>query len=216
MGGGQSKVVMGGSLEASTAPVKPLHPWYARLWRLARLDYLKILRTHGAPAQVARGVGYGIFVELIFFPTLGLGFFLIYPLNKYLKGHLGASIAGFFFAKLFALFTIPPSFILGSEVLGLPNYGGKFYYKNKEDVEVFKPIFWDNDPPVGTVIGTIKDLFPWQLLEALSGWAVGAAVFGVVIGAIGFFVSLAALRKYQSHKKERREEILREKEAAKA
>ena len=39
-----------------------------------RLDYLRILRTKGAPSQVARGVGYGIFVELIFFPTLGLAF----------------------------------------------------------------------------------------------------------------------------------------------
>ena len=108
---------MGSPSEDSTAPVKPLHPWYTRLWRLARFDYLKILRTHGAPARVARGVGYGIFVELIFFPTLGLGFFLIYPLNKYLKGHLGASIAGFIFAKLFAFLTIPPSFILGSKML---------------------------------------------------------------------------------------------------
>ena len=210
---------MGSPSEDSTAPVKPLHPWYTRLWRLARLDYLKILRTHGAPAQVARGVGYGIFVELIFFPTLGLGFFLIYPINKYLKGHLGASIAGFIFAKLFAFFTIPPSFILGSKILGLPNYVDKFYYKTEvagRIMEKFKPIFWDNNPPVGTVIGTIKDLFPWKLLEALSGWAVGAAVFGVVLGAIGFFVSLATLRKYQAHKKERREEVLREKEAAKA
>ena len=84
----------------SDGHVKPLHPWHTRLYRLARLDYLKILRTHGAPAQVARGVGYGIFVELIFFPTMGLGFFLIYPINKYLKGHLAASIAGFVFSKL--------------------------------------------------------------------------------------------------------------------
>ena len=72
------------------------------------MDYLKILRTHGAPTQVARGVGYGIFIELIFFPTLGLAFFLMYPINKYLKGHMGASMAGFIFAKLFAFLTIPP------------------------------------------------------------------------------------------------------------
>ena len=114
---------MGSPSEDSTPPVKPLHPWYTRLWRLARFDYLKILRAHGAPARVARGVGYGIFVELILFPTLGLGFFLIYPLNKYLKGHLGDSIAGFIFAKLFAFLTIPPSFFLGSKMLGLRSYG---------------------------------------------------------------------------------------------
>ena len=127
---------MGDPSEESAASVKPLHPWYTRLWRLARLDYYKILRAHGAPAQVARGVGYGIFVELIFFPTLGLAFFLIYPLNKYLKGHLAASIAGFVFAKLFAFLTIPPSFILGSKMLGLPRYGDRFM----TDTDRLKPL----------------------------------------------------------------------------
>jgi hypothetical protein len=41
-------------------------------------------------------------------------------------------------------------------------------------------------------------------------------VFGVVLGAIGFLLSMTALKKYQTHKKERREEVLREKETAKA
>jgi len=185
--------------------VKPLHPWYTRLWRLGRLDYLKILRAHGAPAQVARGVGYGIFVELIFFPTLGLAFFLIYPLNKYLKGHLAASIAGFVFAKLFAFFTIPPSFILGSKMLGLPSYGDRFM----TDAGKLKPLgeIWD------VVVGLLKS---GDLFYALAGWTVGAAVFGLVIGIIGFLFTLTALKKYQAHRKERREEVLREKEAAKA
>ena len=195
---------MGDPSEESAAPVKPLHPWYTRLGRLARLDYYKILRTHGAPAQVARGVGYGIFVELIFFPTLGLAFFLIYPLNKYLKGHLAASIAGFVFAKLFAFLTIPPSFILGGKVLGLPSYSDKFM----ADTDHLKPLgeIWD------TVMELIKS---GELLHALAGWTVGASVFGVILGVIGFLLSLTALKKYQAHKKERREEILREKEAAK-
>ncbi len=187
----------------SDGHVKPLHPWYTRLYRLARLDYLKILRTHGAPAQVARGVGYGIFVELIFFPTLGLAFFLIYPLNKYLKGHLAASIAGFVFAKLFAFLTIPPSFILGSKMLGLPSYGEKFM----TEADKLKPLgeIWN------VTVGLLKS---GELFKALAGWAAGAAVFGVVLGAIGFLFAWMALKKYQAHRKERREEILREKEAA--
>jgi len=205
MGGGQGQVAMGNPSEDSTTSVKPLHPWYTRLWRLARFDYLKILRAHGAPARVARGVGYGIFVELIFFPTLGLAFFLIYPLNKYLRGHLGASIAGFVFAKLFAFLTIPPSFILGGKILGLPSYGDKFM----TEADKLKPLgeIWD------TVVVLVKS---GDLFYALAGWTVGAAVFGVVIGAIGFLLSMTALKKYQAHKKERREEVLREKEAAKA
>ena len=187
----------------SDGHVKPLHPWYTRLYRLARLDYLKILRTHGAPAQVARGVGYGIFVELIFFPTMGLGFFLIYPLNKYLKGHLAASIAGFVFAKLFAFLTIPPSFILGSKMLGLPSYGERFMTEA------------DNLKPLGEIWNVVMGLLKsGELFKALAGWAAGAAVFGVVLGAIGFLFTWMALKKYQAHRKERREEILREKEVA--
>ncbi|MBC8324206.1 MAG: DUF2062 domain-containing protein [Verrucomicrobia subdivision 3 bacterium] len=191
-----------GHRQVSDGHIKPLHPWYTRLYRLGRLDYLKILRTHGAPAQVARGVGYGIFVELIFFPTLGLGFFLIYPLNKYLKGHLAASIAGFVFAKLFAFLTIAPSFILGSKILKLPDFGAKFMADDKLK-------------PLGEVWVTVKQLFSsGELFQALAGWATGAAVFGVVLGAIGFFFTLIGLKKYQAHRKERREEVLREKEAA--
>ena len=190
--------------------VKQLHPWYTRLWRLARLDYLKILRTHGAPTQVARGVGYGIFIELIFFSTLGLAFFLMYPINKYLKGHMGASMAGFIFAKLFAFLTIPPSFILGSKILRLPNYKDKFYImdpQTKQERMTGLSETWD----------VVKELFSnGELFKALAGWTVGASIFGLVLGIVGFFITRTALRKYQAHRKERREEILQEKEAAKA
>ena len=207
MGGGQ--VAMGSPSEDSTVAVKPLHPWYTRLWSLARLDYLKILRTHGAPAQVARGVGYGIFIELIFFPTLGLAFLLMYPVNKYLKGHMGAAMAGFIFAKLFAFLTIPPSFILGSKIL-TPIRGEEISYKEKF-------ITGETLKPLGDIWIELKKLASsGEILWALAGWTAGATIFGVVIGAIGYFVCLAALKKYQAHKKERREEILREKEAAKA
>ena len=100
------------------APTRPKRPWYTRLKRRMRLDYLKILRTEGAPSKVARGVGYGIFIELIFFPTLGLAFFLLYPMNRFLNGHMAAAIAGFVFAKLFAWATIPPSIIAGKAIIG--------------------------------------------------------------------------------------------------
>ena len=177
------------------------HSWHTRLGRKMRLDYLRILRTKGAPSQVARGVGYGIFVELIFFPTLGLAFFLMYPLNKFGKGHMGASLAGFVFAKLFAFLTIPPSFILGSKILGLPNYKDKFL-----DGETMRPL--------GEIWGVVKKLFSdGDLLKALAGWTTGAAVFGMVIGLIGFFIARAGLRKYQARRQARREGLLAQKEA---
>ena len=180
------------------------HPWYTRIGRKVRLDYLRILRTQGAPSQVARGVGYGIFVELIFFPTLGLAFFLMYPLNKLGKGHMGAAVAGFVFAKLFAFLTIPPSFILGSKILGLPNY--KSFFMDGEKMK-----------PLGKTWEVVKELAAsGDLLKALAGWTAGAAVFGAVIGLLGFFMARAGLRKYQARRKARREQLLAEKEQAEA
>ena len=181
------------------------HPWYTRIGRKVRLDYLRILRTQGAPSQVARGVGYAIFVELIFFPTLGLAFFLMYPLNKLGKGHMGAAVAGFVFAKLFAFLTIPPSFILGSKILGL-----------RKD---YKSFFMDGEKmkPLGKTWEVVKELAAsGDLLKALAGWTAGAAVFGAVIGLLGFFMARAGLRKYQARRKARREQLLAEKEQAEA
>lgn len=178
-----------------SAPVeRPKRPWYVRLKRRLRLDYLKILRTEGAPSQVARGVGYGIFIELIFFPTLGLAFFLLYPLNKFLKGHLAASIAGFVFAKLFAWATIPPSIIVGKAIFG-----------SQTDFKFQAGGF-------GEIIDSLKAFYSKGLLwEFLAAWNLGAAIFGVVIGIAGYFITRSALRKYQANRKGRREQILAEK-----
>ena len=179
------------------APTRPKRPWYTRLKRRMRLDYLKILRTEGAPSKVARGVGYGIFIELIFFPTLGLAFFLLYPMNRFLNGHMAAAIAGFVFAKLFAWATIPPSIIAGKAIIG-----------SDTDFKFQAGSF-------GETIDSLKAFYKEGLLwEFLATWNLGAAIFGAVIGLIGFFITRSGLRKYQAKRKARREQILREKEAS--
>ena len=181
----------------AAADARPKRPWHTRLKRRLRLDYLKILRTEGAPSKVARGVGYGIFIELIFFPTLGLAFFLLYPMNRFLNGHMAAAIAGFVFAKLFAWATIPPSIIAGKAIIG-----------SDTDFEFKADSF-------GQTVDSLKAFYKEGLLwEFLAAWNLGAAIFGAVIGLIGFFITRSGLRKYQAKRKARREEILREKEAS--
>lgn len=170
-------------------------PWHARLRRRVRLDYLKILRTQGAPAKVARGVGYGIFVELLFFPTLGLAFILMYPLNRWCRGHMAASIAGFVFAKLFAWATILPSIFLGAWLLG---------------IEVSKAVVKDTVKTLVNNWGMVDALSAWlrgspqdpvnlaaleQLWSFIYAWIVGGAIFGVVLGVICYAFCLKALNK---------------------
>ena len=183
---------------------KSKRPWHARIRRRIRLDYLKILRTHGAPAQVARGVGYGIFVELIFFPTLGLAFFLIYALNKYLKGHFTVSIASFVFAKLFAWATILPSILLGAWLLSIEV--SQTVVKDTVRVLVYEWGMYDalsawllgvTQNPVN--LGALDQL--WSFIYA---WILGGAIFGVVLGVGGFAVSWVGLKKYQAHRNKRR------------
>ena len=177
----------------AAADARPKRPWYTRLKRRMRLDYLKILRTEGAPSKVARGVGYGIFIELIFFPTLGLAFFLLYPMNRFLNGHIAAAIAGFVFAKLFAWATIPPSIIAGKAIIG-----SNTPFEFKAD-------------SFGQTVDSLKAFYEKGLLwEFLAAWNLGAAIFGAGIGLIGFCITRSGLRKYQAKRKARREQILRE------
>ena len=179
----------------AAADARHKRPWYTRLKRRMRLDYLKILRTEGAPSKVARGVGYGIFIELIFFPTLGLAFFLLYPMNRFLNGHMAAAIAGFVFAKLFAWATIPPSIIAGKAIIG-----SNTPFEFKAD-------------SFGQTVDSLKAFYEKGLLwEFLAAWNLGAAIFGAGIGLIGFCITRSSLRKYQAKRKARREQILGEKE----
>ena len=176
--------------DAAQRPAR--RPWWVRLKRKFRLDYLRILRTRGAPAQVARGVGYGIFCELIFFPTLGLAFFLLYPLNRFLKGHFAASIAGFVFAKLFTFLTIPPSIIFGKWLLNV-NVSVDMIDRSSFNASLHS--LW----------GLLKS---GQLIEFLGAWTAGAAIFGLTIGALGGWLSWIGLKNYQARQHTRRDVLL--------
>jgi len=167
-------------------------PWHVRLLRRVRLDYLKILRTEGAPTQVARGVGYGIFVELLFFPSLGLAFILMYPLNRWCAGHMAASVAGFVFTKLFAWATIPPSILVGKVLIG----------SEKEFV-------FQSDTLAVTLDSLKRFYTEGQLWEFLLAWNLGAAIFGAVLGLVGFVLARGGLRRFQERRRRRRELALR-------
>ncbi|MCF6094048.1 DUF2062 domain-containing protein [Microaerobacter geothermalis] len=87
-----------------------------KILRSLRLQYLKLLRTKGAPAIVARGFAIGIFIEFITLPTLGVAVILLYPLVRLFKGNLPASIIGFIIGKfiipLFLYFNLNTGMIL--------------------------------------------------------------------------------------------------------
>jgi len=176
-----------------TGQAKP--PCLTRLYRRVRFDYLKILRTRGAPAKVARGVGYGIFVELLFFPTLGVAFVLIYPLNRLGDGHTAASIASFVFAKLFAWITILPSIFLGAWLMGTEM--NKSVVKDTVNTLVLK---WGMiDATSNWIRGASQNPQNLAALEQLwsfiYAWIIGGVILGAVIGFGGYLICLNVLNK---------------------
>lgn len=68
--------------------------------RWLKYQFLKLIRTRGAAAQVARGFCIGLAVEMFTLPTAGLAFFLIFPLVYMMRGRLAAALIGFVFGKL--------------------------------------------------------------------------------------------------------------------
>ncbi|WP_027416454.1 DUF2062 domain-containing protein [Aneurinibacillus terranovensis] len=85
---------------------------WKNVYRKLKLQYLKLLRSKGAPSIVARSFSLGIFIEFITLPTLGIAFLLLYPLNLLLRGNFTASLIGFIMGK----FMLPLFFVINLSV----------------------------------------------------------------------------------------------------
>lgn len=83
-----------------------------KLYRKVKYQYLKLLRTTGAPSIIARSFSLGIFIEFITLPTLGVAFLFLYPLNVLLRGNFAASLIGFVTGK----FVLPVFFMINMSV----------------------------------------------------------------------------------------------------
>ena len=82
------------------------------LFRKLKYQYLKLLRSKGAPSIVARSFSLGMFIEFITLPTLGAAFLLLYPLILLVRGNFAASLIGFIMGK----FILPLFFVLNMSV----------------------------------------------------------------------------------------------------
>lgn len=83
-----------------------------KLFRKLKFQYIKLLRTKGAPSIIARSFSLGIFIEFITLPTLGSAFLLLYPLNMLIRGNFAASLIGFVMMKFF----LPIFFVINMSV----------------------------------------------------------------------------------------------------
>lgn len=150
---------------------------FKNAFRRIRLEYLKLLRTKGAPSIVAKGFALGVFLEFITLPTLGIAFFLLYPLNLLFRGSLPAALIGYLLGKV-----ILPVFLYVNYALGNHLIGGKH--------AVGSPNWHD-----------FTSWHTWK--EKGLAFFVGSAIMGAVVAVVGYVLVYWALVSYRRRREHR-------------
>jgi len=150
-------------------------------FRRIRLEYLKLLRTKGAPSIVAKGFALGVFLEFITLPTLGIAFFLLYPLNLLFRGSLPAALIGYLMGKVILPVFLYINYTLGNRLIG----GSK------------------------QAVGSLRwhDFTSWHMWKEKGlAFFVGSAIVGAVVAVVGYVLVYWALISYR-RRKERRNQV---------
>lgn len=79
--------------KASRLTLTGIHRWI-------KFKYLLLFRAKGGAAKVAIGFAIGLAIEMFTLPTLGLAFFLIFPLVYMFRASLAGALIGFVFGKI--------------------------------------------------------------------------------------------------------------------
>jgi hypothetical protein len=74
-------------------------PLLRKIGRRIKYKFVMLLRAKGGAAKVASGFSIGLAVEMFTLPTLGLAFFLIFPLVYLFRASLAGALIGFLFGK---------------------------------------------------------------------------------------------------------------------
>ncbi len=174
------------SSEGKRAKLPHQSGFFNGLRRRGRLQYLKLLRSQGAPQQIARGFAIGTWVEFIVFPTLGVAFILLWPLNWLLRGNLAASLVAFMLWKMVIWIFIWPNIQLGHWLLGS--------HQILEKTTKAQMKGWD-----------AKIAF---LKEQGIAFFVGSALTGLIAAILSYFLVLVALKAYHDRRERRRHAML--------
>ncbi|GKS09615.1 hypothetical protein YDYSY3_06150 [Paenibacillus chitinolyticus] len=146
--------------------------------RWFKYKYLLLLRAKGGPSMVATGFSIGLAVEMFTLPTVGLAFFLIFPLVWLLRGNFAGALIGFVFGKIIYV----PMAILFNKPVGSLVVPPGF----KEYLIHHVPAFLAN------------------VLKGSLELIVGGMIVGGILGLIMYFPIMLLLRLHASRRKDRR------------
>lgn len=146
-----------------------------------KYQYIKLLRSKGAPSIVARSFSLGIFIEFITLPTLGSAFLLLYPLNLLIRGNFAASLIGFIMGK----FVLPLFFVL--------------------NMSVGTMLIGDTLSPGTNEMGHMGFIALWEFVKEKGvAFFVGSAANGSIMALICYVLVFYALQLYRKKRESRR------------
>ncbi|WP_028551163.1 DUF2062 domain-containing protein [Paenibacillus sp. UNC451MF] len=164
-------------LKKKASSKKPFH--FRNIKRWFKLKYLLLTRAKGGPGMVAAGFSVGLAIEMFTLPTVGLAFFLIFPLVYLFRGSMAAALIGFVFGKV--IYIPMTYFHMKIGGLLLPRGTRQFLADHLPD--------W-----MDTFIRSNLKLF------------IGGVVVGIILGLIVYYPIRWGLELYDSRRKERRKQ----------
>ncbi|CEH29786.1 hypothetical protein AM501_24605 [Aneurinibacillus migulanus] len=155
---------------------------WRKLYRKVKYQYVKLLRSKGAPSIVARSFALGIFIEFITLPTLGSAFLLLYPLNLLIRGSFAASLIGFVMGKFVLPIFFVPNLSVGNMLVG-SKFGAAAHGH----------------------MGHMGLVALWEFVKEKGvAFLVGSATNGTIVAIICYALVFYALQLYRKKRENRR------------
>ncbi|WP_157279906.1 DUF2062 domain-containing protein [Paenibacillus swuensis] len=144
--------------------------------RWFKYKYMMLFRAKGGAAMVAKGFSIGLAIEMFTLPTMGLAFFLIFPLVYLLRGSVAGALIGFVIGKIIYI----PFAFMNSKV------GSMIVPKNLEAYLSFLPEWIE------------------KLVYLNLKLIVGGMVVGTLLGLVLYFPVKWLLETYTNRRREKR------------
>ncbi|WP_373046274.1 DUF2062 domain-containing protein [Vulgatibacter sp.] len=164
---------------------------FARLRKKARQGYVRLLKSPGAPREIAGGVALGLFVAML--PVMGvqmpLAILLAELLRRVFRIRLSrlAAAAGVW---------------LTNPVTAAPIYG-LCWLAGRPVARLLLPSHQIASEGVTLSVSDLAAAGPFAL-ELLCGLTIGGILFGIPVAVAGYKLTLQAVHRYQARKGERR------------
>lgn len=170
---------------------------FSGLWRKIKYNYIKLIRSKGAPHIIARSYAVGVFIEFITLPTLGLAFLLMFPIIRWIKGNFAVALIGFTLNKAIVPIFWVLDYKLGSFILNKKITGPLLH---EFDLFQLLTALLHNPVDLIRVFGDLCLIF--LVGSSINGFIMAWVWYFVVFNAINFYRRAREKKNYSRLNKE--------------